>query len=221
MYRHYYFRAFRHRLMWTISCLAMIFVTGCSSTVSRIQTWEGAAEDASQVAVLEAPSEIKVSRVNGRRMGSFLVDDLALDYELLPGQNEVVFTYKTLWAKTDIVEDGESKVYVVETKPHVLLIDAKPGETYRFQIDTPDSRAEAEAYAADFSVDLVSASGAVVASSQVWTPGQESRVARSPLPENDPSDGSESNTGTLGQLKALWGKATEEEKREFLRWAFE
>jgi len=27
--------------------------------------------------------------------------------------------------------------------------------------------------------------------------------------------------GTLGELKSLWGQANEEERRAFLRWAFE
>ena len=103
----------------------MVLLAGCSSTMSNVQTWEGDAVDSSQAAVLESPGEIRVQQVNGRNLGNFLMDDLALNYELLPGENQVVFTYKTIWAKSGVVRNGESKVHVVETAPQAVMINVQ------------------------------------------------------------------------------------------------
>jgi len=107
-----------------MALVAMVLLAGCSSTMSNVQTWEGGAVDSSQAAVLESPGEIRVQQVNGRKLGNFLMDDLALNYELLPGENQVVFTYKTIWAKSGVVRNGESKVHVVETAPQAVMIGA-------------------------------------------------------------------------------------------------
>lgn len=72
-------------------------------------------------------------------MTNYLMDDLALDYALLPGENQVVFTYKTIWAKTGVVQNGESKVHVIESEPQVVRFEAAPNETYRFEFDKPES----------------------------------------------------------------------------------
>ena len=85
--------------------LAIFAIAGCSSTgVSRVKTYDGGSSIGG-VAVLKAPSTIKVQEVNGREVGNFLLEDLALDYELQPGQNIVVFTTRpygprAAWSRT-------------------------------------------------------------------------------------------------------------------------
>ncbi|MFN2362467.1 MAG: DUF2057 family protein [Marinobacter sp.] len=201
-----------------------VILAGCGSTMSNVKTWEGDA-DASQTAVLKAPSEIEVQQVNGRRLTNFLMEDLALDYELLPGENQVVFTYKTIWAKSGVVRNGESKVHVVETAPQAVTIDARAGETYRFSFEPPASRREAEAFAGDFAADVVNASSEVIASASAWdgSSAGQPQVARAPVGSgsDDSGNAGAGGEGTLEELKALWGEASEEERRTFLRWAFE
>ncbi len=205
-----------------VAFVALFVLAGCSSTMSNVKTWDGDA-DASQTAVLKAPSEVEVQQVNGLRLTNFLMDDLALDYELLPGKNQVVFTYKTIWAKSGVVRNGESKVHVVETAPQAVTVDAQSGETYRFSFEAPATRAEAEDFVADFSADIVNASGDVVASASAWDgrSDTESPVARAPVGSGSGESGSAEDEGTLEELKTLWGEASEEERRSFLRWAFE
>lgn len=221
----YHVLAFFKKARYPAVALVALFVfAGCSSTVSNVKTWDGDGDaDASQTAVLKAPSEVEVQQVNGLRLTNFLMEDLALDYELLPGKNQVVFTYKTIWAKSGVVRNGESKVHVVETAPQAVTIDAEPGETYRFSFDAPANRAEADDFAADFSADIVNASGDVVASASAWDgrSDTESSVARTPVGSGSGDSGSAEDGGTLEELKALWGEASEEERRSFLRWAFE
>ncbi|HEY9120545.1 MAG TPA: DUF2057 family protein [Marinobacter sp.] len=204
---------------------AVVVLAGCSSTMGNVKTWEGEADESS-TAVLKAPAEIKVQQVNGRSQTNFLMDDLALDFDLLPGKNHVVFTYKTIWAKSGVVRNGESKVHVIETAPQAVTIDAKPGETYRFDFQPPGNRQEAEAFAGDFSADIVNASSEVVATSSPWDGRSSGRSAvdRAPVGAGG-DDSSQPDTaeggGTLEELKTLWGEATGEERRSFLRWAFE
>ncbi|MBW4936420.1 DUF2057 family protein [Marinobacter sp. F4206] len=204
------------RLMMVFGLL--IAMVGCSSTMSRVETWDGEPAAAANAATLKAPGAIQVSRINGRNMSNFLMDDLALDYALLPGQNEVIFTYKTIWAKSGVVENGESKVHVYTSEPRVVRFNAEQDEVYRFQFDQPESRAEAERMAEEFVATVVTVDGQkVVAESSVWTPSEAS--GRTPIPESG-SVGSAQGSA-LDTLKSVWATATEEEKKAFLRWAFE
>ncbi|WP_152208355.1 DUF2057 family protein [Marinobacter changyiensis] len=209
--------------------LTSVALVGCSTAMKSVQTWEGAAADADQVAVLEAPGSIQVVRVNGRQVGNFLMDDLALDYQLLPGENTVVVTHKTIWAKNTVVRNGESKVHTVKSEPQQFVLNARAGEVYRFEIPELANREEAEAFAANFDGRIVDQSGRVVA--EASKPATSPRPAlpvleRSPeavavTPAATPTAQSGEPINRLDALKQIWGQASGEEKREFLRWAFE
>lgn len=209
--------SFKRVSQWLVAGFLLVTMAGCASSLTRIDTWEGDPDAAAQAATLKAPGAVNVARVNGRDMDNFLVDDLALDYGLLPGENEVVFTHKTIWAKSGVVENDEAKVHVYLTEPQVVRFDAEAGEVYRFQIPEPESRAEAEQMAENFEASVVTAEGRVVASSEQWSPEQDS--ARTPIPAGAAVQSGEGNA--LDRLKAVWATATEEEKKAFLRWAFE
>lgn len=206
-------------LRWSVFALAAFMLAGCASSMTRIQTWEGeAAED--EPALLKAPGEIQVARVNGRSMSNFLMDDLALNYDLLPGENQIVFSYKTIWAKTGVVRNGESKVHVVETEPHAVSFVAQAGETYRFEFDRPESRGEAEALRENFAGAVVNRAGEEVASFELWD-GKTTSPARTPVSGDTSEMAGTTGGNTMERLKALWQDASEDEKRTFLRWAFE
>lgn len=210
-----------------VSCFLLV-LGGCASGMGVVKTWNGNPAGASEAATLKAPGEIEVTQVNGQAMSNFLMEDLALDYALLPGENEVVFVYKTIWAKSGVVRNGESKVHVIESAPQVARFEAQPGETYTFEFDAPESRQEAERVMPEFSADIVTSGGQAVASSSTWDPAQSMVASRTPLPESQPSRQSQTrasvqadNTPALDQLKAIWQTASDEEKKAFLRWAFE
>ncbi len=205
-----------------VTMMLTVTLVGCASSLARIDTWQGEQPGSADPAVLKAPGDITVVQVNGRKMTNFLMDDLALDYGLLPGDNEVVFTYKTIWAKAGVVDNGESKVHVVESKPQRVSFVAVAGDEYRFDFRKPSSRRDAELLMEDFSADIVNRGGEVVASSGEWDAQAAARAARTPVPAGSAAVSSDVQTGsTLDQLKALWGDASEDEKRDFLRWAFE
>lgn len=211
------------RLFKFAALMASALLVGCASSAARINTWEGSPQAAANPAVLTAPGEIQVLSVNGQSLTTYLIDDLKLDYGLLPGDNEVVFTYKTIWAKAGVVDNGESKVHIVESEPQVARFSAIAGENYQFSYEKPANRREAESLMEDFSAEIVTAGGETVAMSSEWDGQSAFAPARTPVPATTgagTTEGESSGT-TLEQLKTIWAGATEEEKRAFLRWAFE
>lgn len=209
--------------VFKLLALALSFtVAGCASSLTRIDTWQGDPAEAANPAVLKAPGPIQMITVNGQDVTNFLISDLALDYGVLPGENEVVFTYKTIWARAGVVRDGESKVHTVESDRQRIRFDAQPGAVYTFQFDKPKSRQEAEAMMADFSAAIVSESGEVAGRSELWYAKAVTEVTRTPLAQPVDAGAKSVEAGSsLERLKALWAEASEEEKRTFLRWAFE
>lgn len=211
--------------------LSLMFIAGCASNgLTRIQTWDGPGAQSDEVAVLKTPGSVKVLQVNGREVGNFLMDDLALEYELLPGENTVAFIYKTIWARSGVVRDGESKVHVVQTQPQQVTIDARAGEVYRFDLPEAETRQEAEALLADFSASVLNQAGRAVASVKPYDEGASDslpQLPRSAATETKPQGSEAEPAGngdspeTLEALKQLWGEASGEEKRAFLRWAFD
>ena len=199
----------------------LVVLAGCSSSMSRVETWQGNPAQAMNAATLSAPGGIRVIEVNGRSVGNFLMDDLALDYALLPGQNDVVFVYKTIWAKTTVVDNGESKVDVVESKPQLASFDARPGTVYQFRFDKPTTRREAERETRDFSAEIVTSAGQTAALSTNYVPSQA--LARTPVPGTAGVQATSvaAQGNVLDTLKGVWANASDEEKKNFLRWAFE
>jgi uncharacterized protein YccT (UPF0319 family) len=149
------------------------------------------------------------------------MNDLALDYALLPGQNDVVFVYKTIWAKTTVVDNGESKVHVIESKPQLASFDAKAGAVYEFRFNKPSSRRDAEREMKDFSAEIVTSAGQVATVSEKYVPSQA--LARTPIPGSAgvQTTSAAAQGNALDTLKAVWATASDEEKKNFLRWAFE
>ncbi|HCW90800.1 MAG TPA: DUF2057 domain-containing protein [Marinobacter sp.] len=203
------------RLLVCFSLAAAL--VGCSGMLSRVQTWDGEAPEEG-VAILQVPGEIRVTAVNDKSVTNFLMDDLTLDYELLPGKNRIVFVYRSIWAKTTSTESGESPVHVVASEPQVLTLDAQAGENYQLKTGRkPGNRREAQAFAAAPEVSLLDSSGKVVATAEPLPEKQEqSRVAVSRESEASLGAGA-----TLEQLKALWGQATVAERQAFLGWALD
>lgn len=210
------------RLFKLLAVLVSVVMAGCASTVARVDTWEGQLPAATAPAVLQAPGAIQVISVNGQSMSNFLIDDLALDYGLLPGENEVVFSYKTIWAKAGVVRNGESKVHVIESDPQVVRFEASPDAVYRFEFEKPGSRQEAEAMMESFSAEIVAGNGAVVAVSEEWDGQSRLTANRTPVPASGGKNaGRAPESSALDQLKAIWADTSDEEKKAFLRWAFE
>ena len=107
------------------------------------------------------------------------------------------------------------------------MINVQPGDTYRFSFEPPANKSDAEAFANNFTADVVDESGNVVATASAWNgqPAGTRTAARAPVGSGGEGESvggaSTDSMSTLGELKSLWGQANEEERRAFLRWAFE
>lgn len=225
--------------------LMMLSATGCS-TNQLLKTWNGPDLAAGQVGILHAPADVEVVSVNGKDMTSYLLKDLALNYQLYPGVNQVLFKYRSLWAKTGRVDNGESKADLIESALQQVTIDVQPGADYTFAFSRPADKAGALVRAESFKANLLDANQRVVAASVAYVApapqplqAQQGQIqqgqAQQPLTVLHCPPPAESATVVSGQaaaaspatslptsegLKVLWEQATSEEKKEFLRWAF-
>ncbi|WP_148861725.1 DUF2057 family protein [Marinobacter fonticola] len=233
----------RLKLLFVLS--VAVVLAGCGTALKNVQTWEGPSAERSQIAILEKPGSVKVLSVNGEDMSNFLMDDIELNYELLPGENTVVFTHKTIWAKKTVVDNGESKVHVVETEPQQVVINAQAGETYSFVLPEPAGQREAESIAKNFQATIVNSQSRQVAqSTDSVVPKQQLPTLNAASEQAAPAQAqaaapaatgaaggiaasqgaapsAANNLPTLEGLKVLWERASAEEKKNFLRWAFQ
>src|SRR5699024_8186030 len=100
---------------------------------------------------------------------------------------------------------------------------AEPGAIYQFRYKKPESRQKAEAAMPAFTAAVVTASGRVVARSHARAPRQVAgrTPVSSPASSADAPAGTDGGGDALQTLKSVWATASEEQKKAFLRWAFE
>lgn len=156
------------------SLLVFFVISGCSST-SLVKTYDGPAVDPSRSAVLSVTDGIEVLTVNGRKVKKYLLPELDLNYQLLPGVNVITFTHETLWAKPGKKEKGESNAELIVTKPMMIQFNAKAGEVYRFDFESPENKRIAKANVANFKASLVDSSGRFVTESTLYTEGSDEK----------------------------------------------
>lgn len=156
-----------------ISPLVLLFLVGCSST-SLVKTYDGPQVDPSRSAVLSVSDGIEVLSVNGKEVKKYLLPALDLNYQLLPGVNTVTFTHETLWAKPGKKEAGESNAELVVTKPMIVRFNAKVGEVYHFDFESPETKIEAQNNVARFKATLLDSSDRFVAESGLYVEGADS-----------------------------------------------
>lgn len=222
------------RLVWGVMVLIL---GGCSANSMIVRNYDGGALPAQQVAQVVVPEEITLEMIDGKEQKKFLLDNLALTYELLPGTHSLVYRYSEIWAKPPGSTD-ESKVDVVESGLRELAFDFKAGEHYELTFDRPADRIAAKAAANHFSARLVTTDGKVKVADANYVPvtpvvsesagvaaatvGASAAVvttsaAAAPAVVSAPST---SGLSRLEALKTLWGETSAEDKKAFLQWAF-
>lgn len=249
-----------------VSPFVLLFLVGCSST-SLVKTYDGPQVDPSRSAILSVSDGIEVHAVNGKKVKKYLIPELDLNYQLLPGVNTITFTHETLWARPGKKEKGESNAELIVTQPMMVSFNAKVGEVYHFEFESPENRSEAQNGVASFKATLVDSSGSFVAESALYTEGADtSAAAVAAVPNSQKARSVSSTSGTtaavagaavsggvvaggvvatqavaptntgvvvpsapvtqggalpaIEALKVLWGSASTDEKKEFLKWAF-
>lgn len=248
-----------------IAGVAVLLVVGCSGNYP-VKAYDGGTLPVEQVAIIKAPEDINVVSIDGKKMTSYLLENLAVDYQVLPGSHVVVFHYSGVWAAPrEKAEDDRPSVDLVESALQQFEVNLEAGKIYTFYYPSPQNRIQAFEVAKTFEATLQEA-GNVVAKSAKYkvtnTPQQVSvatavnptsssgpavvvgapavvggavvggaavvaeggvtpGVANVPVAAGTPAvDAAKADLPRLDALKVLWGSASKEEKKEFMRWAF-
>lgn len=255
----------------------VLVLVGCSTGYS-VKTYEGAVDEQS-IAVLKVPEDLNLVAWDGEPMKAYLLENLAIDYKILPGPHTAIFRYSGVWAapRKDNTEKGSSADKV---ESRLLRMDfyASKGEVYEFRYAKPESRRQAKEMSLTFTADLLDGRGQVQASAQpfalnqstsgsladapsateavsekavgvvsalvegvqsVVAPADKEAIAAYPKPSSvsgsvepqkvantNPNSSSEALRSVEGlpkleAMKLMWQQANKEEKKAFLRWAFE
>lgn len=206
------------------AALLCLLVSGCSSSSKIVQTYEGEPLAPEQFAVLVAPEHISIVSVNGVEVTSYLLSDVVTNYGLKPGSNDVVFKYESVWAKPGGQAGGGPRSEKTESAPMFVSFDAKPGGVYRFTFEEADNIREARQLANEFSAMLVNKLGDGVASSAPYKGQAASDRASSfiqRMVSGVTTNADDEGASHLDEMKALWSKASAEDRKAFLAWAFQ
>jgi uncharacterized protein YccT (UPF0319 family) len=230
-------------IKYPVICACFIALIGCSANSMIVRTYQGEVLSQEQVARLLVPQEIELKFVDGIKQKDYLLDNLALTYELTPGVHRIVYKYSSIWSKPPASQE-DSKVEVIESSQRELVYNFKAGQQYTLTFENPDDRSQARVFAETFSAHLASADGKRIMADSVYHPSETSSVAVGAVVGTSVAvdAGASSVAASTGQvvapalpaampegaglsrldgLKTLWAEASADEKKEFLRWAFQ
>jgi uncharacterized protein YccT (UPF0319 family) len=211
----------------TMLVLLALIVSACSSKI--VKTYEGETLTLKDVSILVAGETIEIVSVNGKAMTKYLLKNLETSYGLKPGLNKVVFKYAEVWAKAPR-GDEDARSELVASGPQLVEFEAAPGEAYRFEYDRVEDVRESRILAASFTASVVDQSNAVVGLSGIYdaeaVAAAEAEtvaaVGASALTTSGAAMASQGNKlPTLDAMKVLWEKASADDKKTFLKWAFQ
>ncbi len=229
---------------WIMVLVTVVLLSACTASSRVVKVYEGDTLPPNQVAKLEVPEDIDLVELDGKAQKDYLLENLALTYDLTPGEHTVVYKYAGLWSKTRQSNDAEERrAEVVESELRQTKINMVAGKTYTFNFVRPESRADAQKFAKTFSAVLVTDEGRSVAKDSRYvkpsdtppvaatisqpatafpatTSGAAVTASVAAIPAA-PVSSLETGLSRLDALKVLWGKSSAEEKKEFLRWAFQ
>lgn len=203
------------KVLMLLACFSLL--AACTGKPVKMYAGDTLSDD--QVVMLAAGENIEVVSVDGKKVTKYLLSNIETSYALSPGKHTVVFNYTSVWAKAASNTD-ESRSTLVESKPYVLTFDAKPGARLRFEFDAVDNVRDAKVLAENFSAQVVDDSGKALAMSKIYVPKVESAEAKQ-LTAQGGTAALDNDLATIDAMKLLWERASADEKKQFLKWAFQ
>lgn len=189
-------------------CLPIL--SGCAAR-GPLAAYEGPVRPAAEVAVVQVPEQVQVMAIDGREPPpSFLSSNVEL--ALLPGEHVLSLRYVELFRLNGDEHD------VIRSRPAALRFTAVAGGRYRLGVPAQKDRDAARAFAKApvFTLGDV-AGGPAVESTPIKSYAEASLVDT--LAKAFESRGEEPRAVTnLDLLKDVWGRASEEERRDFRAW---
>lgn len=209
-------------MRFALISLVTVLLSACSSMAEH-HLYEGKERPQEQLLMVEIPHLLEVMTVNNKALansGGKLLGSSDQVLYVLPGRYEINAFYKQFWDNT--IESHT----VVRSQPVTFIVEGKAGETVQLDFERPQYQADAEKLAKDFS------GWSINLSTQTKIPTQATQMRRpsilASLQDNSAPVATTETLAPLGgqqdmvlKLKALWGVASEEEKREFLMWVSE
>lgn len=190
--------------------LCLPLLPGCAAR-GPLVAYEGAVRPQAEVALLQVPERVQVMAIDGREPPpSFLSSDIEL--ALLPGEHVLSLRYVELFRLNGDEHD------VIRSRPAALRFTAVAGGRYRLGVPAQRDRDAARAFAKAPVFTLTDAAGgAAVESTAIKSYAEASLVDT--LSRAFESNGQEPRAVTnLDLLKDVWGRASEEERRDFRAW---
>jgi hypothetical protein len=229
------------RLYTTAACLAAA-LTLAACTAAPLGLAGDAAPPGAATAVILLPEELELVSINGREIegAGGLLSKGDKTYEVVPGRYELLVFYRELWERGDHHD-------VLRSDPALFTVQAEAGARYRLAYERPGTFAEAEALAADFAgwaedlstgvrtpsrasglkfrrglIPAVTFDDALVPSAASGGGGQfvpplEGAAEEAP-PAQAPTASAAPDPDWLALMKSWWNQASDDERREFLRW---
>lgn len=233
-------------MLTCIRALALLLVVGLlagcqNNPVTKL--YEGPERPVADVVIVQVPETLEILSINGQRPSGVSNRLVSADrvLHLAPGRYQIIAFYKDIWTPT-----GASTHEVLRSQPVIFDIEGRPGDGFHLEYEQPDTYQAARELAGNFSGwsrNRDSGERVTTRSSDVPRPGLFSGVANTntePAPHVAPSDtnttavvassvkpavaapvGWVKDNAYLDMLKAYWSQASQEERREFLRWISE
>lgn len=200
--------------------LCVVMLSACSSG-KLVQAYQGKELPKAQLGALTAGENVSLLSVNGDRVPDYLLSGISVDYGLKPGKNVVLFQYESVWSVSRKGEDG-ARSKLVESVPREVVIDVKAGDRLSFRYAEASNIREAQRLADSFEADVVNHKGQVVASSGDVTPTvEELPVAAASVTGSTSSVSPGAGLPAIEAMKVLWADLPAQEKKAFLKWAFQ
>jgi len=209
--------------------MSALMMFGCVTAGGPLHYYKGDKKADDQLVTLVLPEEIDIVAVNNRKRALPLVRGKNYEVKLLPGLNELVLEYDTIWElDSDSHESVTSDVVMIS---HVM----NAGEVYSISVPTFETLSAAKAFAENFKVELTKQStgekvvskpakyGVVsnVPMSRVLSTVQAGVTGESEVVVHGMEDRAHQTPGLYSPLKNLrywWQEASEQERELFEDW---
>lgn len=190
--------------------LCLQLLQGCVAR-GPLAAYEGPARPVAEVALLQVPEQVQVMAIDGREPPpSFLASQVEL--ALLPGEHVLSLRYVELFRL------GSDEHEVIRSRQAALRFTAVAGGRYRLVVPAQRDRDAARAFAKAPTFTLTDlGGGAAVESTAIKSYAEASLVDTLSKAFEAQGEAARPVTNT-DLLKDVWGRASEDERREFRAW---
>lgn len=190
--------------------LCLPLLQGCAAR-GPLAAYEGPVRPVAEVALLQVPEQVQVMAIDGREPPpSFLSSKVEL--ALLPGEHVLSLRYVELFRL------GGDEHEVIRSRQAALRFTAVAGGRYRLGVPPQPDRDSARRFAKAPTFTLTDlAGGAAVESTAIKSYAEASLIDT--LSKAFEAQGEADRPVTNADLlKDVWGRASEDERREFRAW---